>query len=843
VTTPFRATYRLQFRGGMDFARAEALVPYLAGLGVSHLYASPVFRARPGSPHGYDVVDPTRFEDALGGDEGFRRLAGALKAQGLGIVLDIVPNHMGVSPANPWWWDVLARGRESPYASFFDIDWAAAGGRVVLPVLGAPYGEILKAGELRLVRAGGGVELRYHDHRFPVRGDNLDDEAINADPLGQLHPLLERQAYRLAHWRAATDLLNYRRFFDINDLIGVRVEDPAVFEATHALVLDLAREGLIDGVRLDHIDGLRAPTGYLGHLRVRIDEVTGGRPFLILVEKILGPDEALRGEWPIDGTTGYEFMNLVNGVFVNAAAEAAVTTTYREVTGDEDDLGDHIRRAKHELLAATFAGELDRLVERARGLAEADLVARDLGPARLRQGLTAVITAFAVYRTYIEADPIGAADRGLLETVLAAARRDPDLAETSAVDFLGRLLLRPSSPEALEFAMRLQQLTGPIMAKALEDTAFYRYGRFVSLNEVGGEPDHFGVPPEAFHAANAERRRTHPRSMLATATHDHKRGEDVRARLDVLSEIPEAWDAFVRRWTLAHAELIDSRQAHLFYQILLGCWPLDLAPPDFAGLDALEERLQGYMMKAAKEAKLETSWTAPDEAAETRLQTFVATTLDGEASRDFLEDVHALAERMAPTGAVNGLAQTLLKLTVPGLPDLYQGTERWDLSLVDPDNRRPVDFDRRQRDLGGAEDPAALLGAWRDGRIKQALIERTLALRARKPDLFVEGDYRALAVEGGDASRVLAFARSLGDDVVILAVPRLVHGRVSQDLAPAIEDARLVLPDGLDGPLTDALSSPLSGLKLEAEGGRLGAEALFAKLPVALLEGRLGAQS
>lgn len=784
-------TYRLQLHAGFGFAEARAIVPYLARLGIAQLYLSPVLAARQGSTHGYDVVDPTRVSDALGGEAGLRALVATARQAGLGILLDIVPNHMAVGPENAWWQDVLAHGERSRWARVFDIDWQAEDpalkGRVLCPFLDRPYGEALAAG-LLVVEPDPrhGWVVRHHATPFPIRPeDHAELEGLPAgachparpDGRQRLHRLLERQHYRLAWWRTAGDEINWRRFFDIGELVSVRVEDDAVFDLTHATILGLYREGLVDGLRIDHVDGLADPAAYCRQLRSALDAARPVRPpglpsgpAWLLVEKILADGEALPSDWPVDGTTGYDFMDEVGALLHDPAGADPMAGSWAALSGRRADFETEERIARREMLDRSFTAQLDQATRALHQIARHDPATRDWTRAAIRRCLRALVVHFPAYRTY--ADPTGRCptDAAVYRRAADAAAGDLVPADRATLDRIGRWLGgEPAQAELAEpvriAIRRFQQLTAPLAAKSVEDTAFYRYGRLLSRNEVGSTPARFARTAEAFHAAQARRAGAFPAGMLATATHDHKRGEDIRARLSVLSGMPGDWDAALRSW-LPPAGAVDPGDAAMLCQTLVGAWPLDLDPDDPAGIATFAERVGAWQRKALREAKLRTDWTMPDEAYETAAAEYLGRLL-GDAARR--REIAAFADRIAPAGAVASLAQTVLRLTVPGVPDTYQGTEFWDFSLVDPDNRRPVDYAARAAALEEASAPADLLPTWRDGRIKQAIIARLLAARRRDPELFRHGDYRPLALP--DEWGMLAFARRWNDRQLVVAVP------------------------------------------------------------------------
>jgi (1->4)-alpha-D-glucan 1-alpha-D-glucosylmutase len=827
-----RATYRVQLQPDFDLDAAAAIADYLAQLGISHLYCSPYLQAARGSTHGYDVTDPTRVNEELGGVGAHGRLVAALSACGLGQVIDIVPNHMAIAGRqNAWWWDVLENGPASPYASFFDVDWDAPEHRlhntVLLPILGDHYGRALEAGELRLQRRGAEFTIQYGEHELPVAPGSLrlvlgpaaqscgSDElaflaesyarlpgphvtdreslrlrhrdkevlrrrlvelleaeqyiatgvdrevaAINADP-DRLDTLLEGQNYRLAYWRTSVWEGSYRRFFDINTLAGLRIEDPHVFEETHTLPLRWVREGAVDGLRIDHPDGLRDPEDYFGRLRLAAGESW------IVAEKILSARERLPLEWPIDGTTGYDFLNTAGGLFVNPANAGRLDAVWAQFTGAAVDFAEVAYQAKHRVIDELLGSDFNRLTEQFRLVCEVNRRYRDYTRPELYRALRVAAACLPVYRTYAspQRHSISDADREALAFAFGAAReRAPDL-EPDLLDFLHRILaLEEDGAAEAELVERFQQTTGPATAKGVEDTAFYRHLRLVALNEVGGDPGRFGVVPADFHAWCAAAGAEWPASMLASSTHDTKRSEDVRARLYLLSEMPGEWGAAVQRWAeLNHPHrqdgVVDRAAEYLLYQTLVGAHPLSA------------ERARQYMLKAVREAKEHTSWTRPDEHYEAALAGFVDAVFE---KGEFGADLDAFTARIVGPGRVNSLALKLLTLTAPGVPDVYQGTELWDLSLVDPDNRRPVDYALRRRLLGELDGlaPAAALARADEGLPKLLVVQRALRLRRERPALFAAG-YEPVTARGERADHVLAFCRGGG---AITVVPRLVLG-------------------------------------------------------------------
>lgn len=757
-----RATYRLQFNREFTLRQAIALVPYLNELGVSHIYASPLLKACAGSMHGYDVCDCSQLNPEIGTEDELEALVAALRAHDMGLVLDIVPNHMAASSENLWWWDVLQHGRASRYANHFDIEWNSPDpqlrGRVLLPVLGDKYERVLARNELSVQIENGIPLLRYFDHRFPLTPASVPAQLEKLDELNgrpqALDALVQKQHYRLAFWRHGDAQINYRRFFNITTLVGVRVEDPQVFHDTHVRILDWYRRGWLDGLRIDHPDGLRDPQTYLARLR----EAAPGA--WIVIEKILEPGESLPPDWPVAGTTGYDFLNRVGGLMIDPSSEKVLTEFYREFTGEPADYGAVARKKKRRVLHKLLVAEVNQLARRLEQIAARH--GRHFTCEQLREALIEMVVCFPVYRTYAQAgggdsksvSHISPDDLCHIEIAINAARQEKPVLDAALFEFIGgllRLRLRGSGED--EFVMRFQQLTGPAMAKGVEDTAFYCFNRFTALNEVGGDPGHFGLSVAAFHQSCAKAGEHWPEAMLATSTHDTKRSEDVRARLALLSEIPTEWAVAVRRWSELNEKhrldgYPDRNAEYLFYQTLVGAWPLSV------------DRALACMVKSSREAKQYTNWTEPNVAYDEALKHFVTATMqDGK----FMADLEKFVARLIEPGQINSLAQTLIKLTAPGVPDIYQGTELWDLSLVDPDNRRPVDFSRRERLLAELRNLSAEQ-VWQrrdEGLPKLWLIQKTLAVRVRKPDFF-ERKYEPLFARGTKANHVVAFSRGGG---------------------------------------------------------------------------------
>ena len=863
---PLRATQRLQFHAGFTLDDAVPLVPYFAALGISHLYASPLLSARAGSMHGYDVVDPTQVNPELGGEAALRRLVTALRAHDMGLILDIVSNHMAVGGAdNPWWLDLLEWGRLSPYSEFFDIQWHSPDpllkGQLLMPFLGSDYGEALQSGSVTLQfdAAHGAFYVAHYEHRFPIcpkdyaeilgtgvllkpiaeRFTALADqddayheaawlkqalaERATSDAVlhaieqqlasfdfARLHHLLEQQAYRLASWRTAADDINWRRFFDVNELGGLRVERSAVFEATHGKIFELISDGLVDGLRIDHIDGLADPRGYCRKLRRRVDALAPGRHLPIFVEKILGAGETLREDWQVDGTTGYEFMNQLSLLQHHPDGFAPLAELWSRHSERPSAFIEEAQLARQQILNGSLGGDFESVAQALLQVARDDVMTRDLTLGAIRRALQELIVHFPVYRTYISARGRSANDDVFFLQALAGARSTLGEGDWPVLDHLEKWLggqpwrNRPVGRERkmLKHAcVRFQQLTSPAAAKAVEDTAFYRSAVLLSRNDVGFSTEQFSTPLADFHAVNQQRLQTFPDNLLATATHDHKRGEDTRARLAVLSECAPWYVEQVEHWRSLAAPLRDEVNSPsagdelILYQVLLGSWPLETNPD----LQSYQQRLWQWQQKALREAKLQSSWSAPNDAYEKAVEAFLSRLLLSDAGATLRNAIASAAQAIAPAGALNGLAQSLLRITVPGVPDLYQGDEFWDFSLVDPDNRRPVDFNARQRALETPPDVGELLSHWRDGRIKQALIAQVLAVRKANTELFQRGSYTPLEVIGKHADHVVAFCRTYQGKHLLVVVPRWPHRLLDNGEVPHVNaqvwgDTRVKLP-------------------------------------------------
>lgn len=836
---PLGSVYRLQLNG-FGFAGARSIVGYLHQLGIETLYVSPILAAVPGSTHGYDVIDPTRLDPCLGSPADFEELLAVLDEHRMRLLIDIVPNHMAAVPSNRWWWDVLRRGPGSPHAPVFDIDWSALDNRVLVPVLGDPLGEVLAAGQLSVVVDGDESQVAYFDHRLPI--DPLGPVPSPTDDPTRLAELLEAQHYRPAYWRLARRQVNYRRFFDIDTLVGVRVEDPDVYAATHARILDLLGDGRIAGVRVDHIDGLADPADYLRRLRADVDHARPGEAGdrVVLVEKILARHEQLVPDWPVDGTTGYEFADLAGGLFLDPASA-------------DPDFASLATQAKREALTGLFPGQVDRLSRQVAAVVELERPGSDLDPADVAEAVVEVIAQLGVYRTYLDGGPPSSEDRARITDAAARAQARLGPEPARAVDRFCRGLVEGSWPDGgseatrqwLAVARRWQQLTGAVAAKGVEDTALYRTEGAAAAADVGGDPAEPAVAPSGFHAAMEARARRHPRTLNATTTHDTKRSEDVRARLAVLTEWSEPWAEQVGRWEARYSgtpDPTDGPEPHdrrRVYLSVVGTWPRDQRyRSDLVG------RIQDYSVKAAREAKSRTSWSEPNEAYERGLREFVDRLLDPGHSR-FSEEVDRVVDAIGPAGVANALSMTTLKMTVPGVPDVYQGTETEALTLVDPDNRRPVDFDGRQAtldaldaelgDRGASLPGASLLDSWWDGRAKLLTTHRLLSLRRTESELFDRAPYVPLTTAGVHRQHVVAFSRRWGDVGVVTVVPRLALSLAGPGVLPVGPqvwgDTEVVLPPGAPEELRDVLTST----SVHAGGGRLSVARGLAGFPVAVL--------
>jgi (1->4)-alpha-D-glucan 1-alpha-D-glucosylmutase len=884
IPTPV-ATYRVQFGPGFGLDDAVELVPYLKSLGVSTLYASPIFRARSGSEHGYDVVDPTAVSPELGGRAAFDRLIDALNRHSLDLMLDIAPNHMAAHEENPWWRDALARGPHSRWSHFFDIDWrspdADLRGKVLLPILGEPPAEAIRSGALRLEASGRAFALRYHDRTLPLRPESqlrLRRARGSLASSELTREILDEQFYRLERFATGQRRVNYRRFFQINELVGLRQEDERVFAATHALVGSLIERGAVGALRVDHIDGLFDPLGYLNRLRRIARRAAGSRsarPVAIVVEKILGQDERLRPDWPVEGTTGYEFGAALNRVFIDSEGFERIERDFQRRLVRPVSFEEVLIERKRRMILTSFSSELRALARRLERLDR--LAGGDCEPRELSRGLIEFTIRLPVYRTYVRRGRATDADRRYIRRALDGARLEaPRFAGAyRRLEALARELSGAPTPLALEFWMKWQQFTGPIVAKGLEDTTHYVYCPLVSLNEVGAEPRLNGDGLEAFHRFNRRRIERGDRGLSATATHDSKRGEDARARLNALSEMPEVWSAALDRWSAwnaRHQSVVRGRPAPdaltqtFIYQNLLAVWPAEAVNPA-----RFRRRFREFTIKAIREAQRRTSWIDPDPEYEEAVTSFTDALLDASPGDPFIEDFLLLLRPIAFLGVLNSLSQTLLKIVSPGSPDFYQGTELWNLTLVDPDNRRRVDFEKRRRLLqalddsldaaegGRAADPVSLprlagrlLRSWRDGRVKLFALSRALRVRARRPRLFLEGEYLPLEVSGGRSRNLCALARRLPgrpsrerrseDDWAVALAPRFMHGSVEADAPPLGEsvwrDTEATLPPGAPIHWTDAFT----GRDVDAARGRLPVADALGAFTLALLlpRARLG---
>lgn len=967
------STYRLQFNAGFRFHDARQLVGYLHALGISHIYSSPILKARTGSSHGYDITDHNQLNPEVGSYEELKELVGELKNYGMGQVLDFVPNHMGIGPGtNPWWSDVLGNGRASEFAEFFDLDWdplkPELRNKLLLPILGNQYGAELESGHIKLVTDENGFHIEYFDKLLPLDpqtipmifeplngelpqelrnllsglrnlpphfvtdGDLVRQrrraipsltialkeliaksvdvrnaiakavELMNGTPgdprsFDGLHRILEAQVYRLSHWRVSGEEINYRRFFDVNDLIGLSMENPRVFAATHQLLRYLLADDMIQGLRIDHSDGLLNPRQYMVRLQMLFaaSQCTGATPhpplaengieqdlqqvfgqhdwmnrralLYTVVEKILEPGEDLPREWPIDGTSGYDFTTVVNGLFIDRRNERYFTNFYHRFTGASHDVESVIYNSKKLIMHASLASEVNVLAHKLDAISATDRYARDFTRGALRDVIRETIACFPVYRTYIdERGEMTELDRAHInEAIVKAKRRNPDKAPTS-FDFLRDILLlrRKNSDDELDsyrrklhFTLKFQQLTGPVMAKGMEDTACYVYNRFIAVNEVGGSPRQFGLTVSEFHAGNLKRAENWPYSMLATSTHDTKRSEDIRTRLDVLSEMPRTWAAQALKWRKTNRSrkrlLADGRhvpdlnEEYFLYQTLVGSWPFDFN--EDAARTGYTERIQQYMSKAVHEAKINLSWISDDPAYVEALQQFIEKILQPGSNGQpnaFLDQLQLFMPAIALFGAINSLAQRVLMITAPGNPDIYQGTELWDFSLVDPDNRRPVDYALRQRLLSELDRRAEsgnllelcadLLQHYEDGRIKMWTTMQALRLRRDRRDLFHHGHYLPLQASGAKAKHVIAFAREFRSQVAVVAVPRLSYtlaaGSLRAPLGDIWESTEIPVPPDT----AEFLENVFTGERIRVTGQRtVLCSEVFAHFPAALL--------
>jgi (1->4)-alpha-D-glucan 1-alpha-D-glucosylmutase len=956
------STYRIQFNLGFRFVDARDLIPYLHELGVTDLYASPRFKARRGSSHGYDVADPFRVNSELGTDREFEELVERLRRYRMGLLLDIVPNHMAASSDNPWWMDVLENGLSSSYAAFFDIDWRPPvtkaaflqKDRILLPILGDLFGNVLENQELTLKLDERGFYARYSDWRLPldpktyqlilepalkslsatlgenhpaclqlsqiIEKANLLPDRNSSEPaevesrrrtvgslrhepwrlcqdypevkahldkilhdfngtkgtpssFSSLDRLLAGQVYRLGFWKLAAEEINYRRFFDVSDLVGVRVEDARVFEARHSQILQLITEDNVTGLRVDHVDGLRDPLAYLQRLQASAHKGPAGKQeghgFFVVVEKILSPGERLPAEWPTGGTTGYDFLNLSGGVFIEPAGLVSLRKHYRQFTGNDGDFHETCYKSKKKVVEDLFAGEINNLAHALGRLAARDRLARDVPLSELRSALIEVTACLPVYRTYIRNFEISAPDRNYIEqALLEASGRTPDFrAGPPAFAFLaGVLLLDPAGGAEekrqgfLEFVLNWQQFTGAVTAKGVEDTTLYLYNPLVSLNEVGGNPGGGGTSVEGFHDALLFRQKYLSRSLNATSTHDTKRSEDVRARISVLSEFPSRWASAVKRWhklNQAHKLQVNGEPAPdrndewLLYQTLIGAWPFRQEE-----VPTLKGRLEEYMTKAVREAKAHTNWLHPDAGYEHAVAHFAKALLSQTPRNKFQRDFRRFHQIVAKFGALNSLSQLLVKIAAPGIPDFYQGSELWDFSLVDPDNRRPVDFKlrlevledlRRKASANLAELLAELLANWQDGRAKFFVADKALDFRKACPDLFLDGDYIPIEVTGLRKAHVCAFARRFKRLWSLIVVPRLVADFTPPDKFPLGNEAwkgtALVLPRQAPKSWIDILTKQEHSAAPMPKGHALALRSILKSFPVAFLAGPLSQRS
>jgi (1->4)-alpha-D-glucan 1-alpha-D-glucosylmutase len=935
------STYRLQFNSNFRFRDALELVPYLRDLGITDVYASPLLQARRGSAHGYDVTDPSHLNPELGTDAEFDALIAELKKYDMGLLLDIVPNHMAASSENPWWMDLLENGSRSPFASHFDVDWhppsRALDDRVLLPILGKPFAQVLEDGELVVTFESGAFFINYFDFKLPVNprtyGQILENRADRLVQKGSLDSaarqefqgllaglqqlaassqdslvdrrqvqeikerlnrlytrtpdikrfvdrnlrtlngkkgmpssfalldrLLARQAYVLAFWQTPNQGINYRRFFTISDLVGVRIGDPAAFEASHAVPLRLADKGLVTGFRVDHIDGLRDPEGYLSRLQDRMRSGSGDasppadtHPFYIVVEKILSAHERMPRHWPVQGTTGYDYLNALNGLFVNNEGLAALEKPYREFAHSDLAYDDLVYLKKKQVMATMLSVEMRSLGHYLGMLALQDRYAREIPRDDLTRTLVETTACLPVYRTYVRDFEVSDSDRRFIEFALAEAqRRNPHIDRVAFAWLRELLLLEPAvhvlpeqREQRLSFVMTWQQITGPITAKGAEDSALYVYNRLLSLNEVGGNPASSVESSDEFHTFLSQRQNEWPSTMNATMTHDAKHAEDFRARVNVLSEIPAEWTEIVKRWSewnsanrtqVSHHLVPEPNEEMLLYQTLVGSWPT-CGCSDAKYL----ERIQEFMVKAGREAMVRTRWTIPNLEHEKALTDFVAAILQPSPQNQFLNDFREFTSRIAFHGALNSLSQLTVKIASPGVPDFYQGSELWDLRLVDPDNRRPVDFNLRSERLrsfsSGASSIPDLLADWRHGAVKLFVTQRALDFRRQHAQLFLKGKYIPLRIQGAHRESVFAFARQYRRSWAIVVVPRLTTRIASEQAMPlgqnAWGDTRIPLPARSPQEWSDIFTKAPA-----ASGPELAVGSLLSDFPVAILAGQ-----
>lgn len=928
------ATLRLQFHKNFTFSDAIPYIDYFASLGITHIYSSPILTARENSTHGYDIVDPTLINMELGGIRGFKEFVRALRSAGMGLIIDIVPNHMGVGGyENPWWQHVFEWGQSSPYAFWFDIDWyptdPALHNKVLAPFLGEPYGDVLEKGDITLSfnQRDGRLLAQYFGHHFPIalkdyagilakaktpglspiiaslkeinfalRYSEIEDQveqvlnalkefgaskegrqaieaalayynAATRDGRQALHELLDRQNYRLTWWRNSADEINWRRFFEVCELAGVRVELDEVFDATHALIFELFEQGLIDGVRLDHIDGLAHPQEYCTKLWTRLESLVSKRPKglqyspYIIAEKILEGQEWLRTEWHLQGTTGYEFMDQVSALLHDPRGAEPLATAWRDLAKDPYDFTRHVHNSRRQLLSENLVGEFNATAVALHRIARADLHTRDYSLAAIKRVLMELLVHFPVYRTYVSCCGPDEADKAILLKIANRAKQTMSNVDRPLLDIViswlsADLVQQWPESEVSDLSQRaitrFQQLTPPLVAKSVEDTAFYRYGRLLSRNEVGGDPSQMSLSVPEFHKICSTRQRLYPQTMLTTATHDHKRGEDVRARITVLSQISQRWTDLVTEWQQTnarfHMDLMSEenpdatynapRPHHevMLYQMLVGAWPYELSVDDRQGMKNYAERLDGWLVKSIREAKRISNWTQANTTYENACRDFLFNILDIDKNAAFLYNVSSFVQEISASGAVNSLSQTLLRMTTPGVPDLYQGTELWDFTLVDPDNRRPVDYETRRHLFNEEVELNCKSLSWKNGAVKQHVISKTLQFRREHFDLFRDGSYIPLEISGPRAVHALAFMRSNEHESVIVVVSRLTHaftegGKGLAFTAGHWQSTYVQLPTLTNGEMQDVLS----GQRYHIYSGKIDIGKLFTQLPVALL--------